>query len=40
MQGVLHELTLCPCRFNALLECGRAGFLAKASGIAIKNGLT
>jgi hypothetical protein len=40
VQGVLHELSLCLCRYSALLERGVAGFFVKASGIAIEHSLT
>jgi hypothetical protein len=40
VQGVLRELSVCLCRYNATLERGVAGFFVKPSGIAIKQGLT
>jgi hypothetical protein len=40
VQGVMRELSVCLCRYNATLECRLAGFFIKASGIAIKHGLT
>jgi hypothetical protein len=40
VQGVLRELSVCLCRYNAMLERGVAGFFVKASGFAIKHGLT
>jgi hypothetical protein len=39
-QGALQELSICLCRYNAVLERGVAGFFVKVSGIAIKQGLT
>jgi hypothetical protein len=33
------ELSVCLCRYNAMLERGVAGFFVKASGIAIQHGL-
>jgi hypothetical protein len=40
VQGALWELTVCLCRYNAMLERGVAGFFVKAGGVSIKHGLT
>jgi hypothetical protein len=40
VQGVLLDLSACLCRYNAMLERGVAGFFVKASGIALKHGLS
>jgi hypothetical protein len=40
VRGVLGDLRVCFCRYNAMLERGVAGFFVKASGIGIKRCLT
>jgi hypothetical protein len=40
VQGVLRELSVCLRHYNAVLEHWGAGYFVKASGIAIKHGLT
>jgi hypothetical protein len=40
VQGVLRDPSACLCWYNAMLERGVAGFFVKASGIAVKHGLT
>jgi hypothetical protein len=40
MQGVLRLVSVCLCRYNALLEHRVANLVVKASGIATKHGET
>jgi hypothetical protein len=40
VHGVLRELSVCLCRYNAMLERGVAGFFVEAGGFALKHGLT
>jgi hypothetical protein len=40
VQGVLRVLSVCLCRYNAMLGHVVPCFFVKASGIAIKHGLT
>lgn len=40
MQGVLRVVSVCLCRYNALLEHRVANLVLKASGIATKHGET
>jgi hypothetical protein len=40
VQGVLQELCVCLFQDNAMLDWGVAWFFGKASGIAVKHGLS
>jgi hypothetical protein len=40
VKGVLQELSVCLCGYNAMLESRVAGVFVEASGIAIKHNLS